>query len=231
MGLSAEQQAAVRHIWSSPDRVILIEGDAGTGKTDAMKVTIPGIDRPGVFLAPSASASRGTLREKGFANADTIARFLDRRGVPAAGQERLHLHRRGAAGRASGRSPQVFDQAKELNARVILQGDRKQHSSPERGAVFHVLEEYACLPVARLTEIFRQQDKSYKRAVAAIAKGDLGGGFDLLNSTGLDQGDPGLRPQQAAGRGLFGGDRGEEAGRQAGRGAQWWRRRTKRARS
>ena len=41
-----------------------------------MKATIPGIDKPGVFLAPSASASRGTLREKGFHNADTIARFL-----------------------------------------------------------------------------------------------------------------------------------------------------------
>ncbi len=75
-GLSAEQENAVRHIWRSSDRVILVEGDAGTGKTDAMKVTIPGIDRPGVFLAPSASASRGTLREKGFTNADTIARFL-----------------------------------------------------------------------------------------------------------------------------------------------------------
>ena len=52
----------------------MVEGDAGTGKTHTMRRTIPGIDRPGVFLAPSASASRGTLRDQGFPNADTIAR-------------------------------------------------------------------------------------------------------------------------------------------------------------
>ena len=75
--LSADQQAVVRHIWSSSDRVIMVEGDAGTGKTEAMQVTIPGVSLPGVFLAPSATASRGTLREKGFANADTITTFLD----------------------------------------------------------------------------------------------------------------------------------------------------------
>ena len=74
--LSAEQQAIARHVWNSPDRVILIRGAAGTGKTHTMKATIAGIDRPVVVLAPSAEASRGVLRKEGFAEADTVARFL-----------------------------------------------------------------------------------------------------------------------------------------------------------
>ena len=74
--LSPEQAAIARHVWDSPDRVILIRGAAGTGKTHTMKATIAGIDRPVVVLAPSAEASRGVLRHEGFAEADTVARFL-----------------------------------------------------------------------------------------------------------------------------------------------------------
>ena len=35
-GLSDEQKAAVRHVWDSTDRVMLIRGGAGTGKTTMM---------------------------------------------------------------------------------------------------------------------------------------------------------------------------------------------------
>jgi superfamily II DNA or RNA helicase len=74
--LSPEQAAAVQHVWNSPDRVILIRGGAGTGKTHMMKAAIAGIDKPVVVLAPPADASRGVLRKEGFAEADTLARLL-----------------------------------------------------------------------------------------------------------------------------------------------------------
>ena len=182
-GLSAEQKTIVRHIWESPDRVIMIEGDAGTGKTDAMKVTIPGIDKPGVFLAPSAAASRGTLREKGFTNADTIARFLvDEKLQQQAKDGYIYIDEAPLAGIRQ--MAEVFGKAQELNARVILQGDRKQHASVDRGSTFHVLETFAGLPVARLKEIWRQKNQGYKQAVAAIAKGDMVGGYDMLDTLG-----------------------------------------------
>jgi ATP-dependent exoDNAse (exonuclease V) alpha subunit len=79
---------------------------------------------------------------------------------------------------------QVFDKAKELNARVILQGDRKQHGSVERGAALRVLEEFAGLPVAQLKEIRRQEHQEYKRAVAAIDDGKLLDAFDILAKLG-----------------------------------------------
>jgi conjugative relaxase-like TrwC/TraI family protein len=182
--LSADQQAAVRHIWRSPDRVIMVEGDAGTGKTDAMQVTIPGIDKLGVFLAPSASASRGTLRDKGFVNADTIARFLIDDTFQALARDGfIYIDEAPLAGIRQ--IAQVFDKAKELNARVILQGDRKQHQAPgQRGAVFDLLPEFAGVPVARLTTIWRQKHKDYKRAVAAIAGGDVLAGHDILSKLG-----------------------------------------------
>lgn len=181
-GLSAQQQAAVRHIWQSTDRAILVRGGAGTGKTAMAKVAVAGIDKPVIMLAPSADASRGVLRAEGFAEANTIAHFLS--------SEPLREKAKGGvvwideAGLASIRQlDQLFAAAKELGARVVLQGDSKQHQSVERGSPLHVLEHLAGLPVASLTDI-RRQDGRYKEAVAAIDRGDILAGHDILTDLG-----------------------------------------------
>jgi ATP-dependent exoDNAse (exonuclease V) alpha subunit len=181
--LSAEQKSIVMHIGRSTDRVIMVEGDAGTGKTDALQVTIPGIKMPGVMLAPSADASRGVLRSKGFADADTLARFLkDKEFQEEARDGFILLDEAPLAGFKD--IDQLMKVAKEINARVILQGDRKQHGSVQRGNLFPVLERFAGLPIGRLTEIWRQQNDGYKQAVASLAKGDMAGGFDRLAALG-----------------------------------------------
>ena len=149
VNLSPEQANIARHVWDSPDRVILIRGAAGTGKTYTMKATIAGIDRPVVVLAPSADASRNVLREEGFENADTVARFLiDEKFQETAKNGVIWVDEAGLLGIRQVR--EVFDAAERLNARVVLQGDKKQHGSVERGATLRVLEEFAGLPVAEL---------------------------------------------------------------------------------
>src|SRR6202040_221339 len=75
-GLSAEQQAAVRHVWESADQLMLIRGGAGTGKTTMMRPALARLGAPVVLLAPSADASRGQLRTEGFTDANTVAAFL-----------------------------------------------------------------------------------------------------------------------------------------------------------
>ncbi len=74
------QKAAVRHVLGSRDRVMVIRGAAGTGKTtleQEIGEALAEAGRPVVALAQSVKASREVLREEaGFANADTIARFL-----------------------------------------------------------------------------------------------------------------------------------------------------------
>lgn len=82
--LSEEQQTAVRHLLASRDQVLAVRGAAGAGKTTLMQEAVAQIEATGtrVFaFAPSASASRQTLREAGFANADTVARLLVDRGL------------------------------------------------------------------------------------------------------------------------------------------------------
>ncbi len=181
--LSAEQEAVCRHIWQSCDPVVLIEGDAGTGKTETMKATIPGVDKPGVFLAPSGSASRGTLREKGFANANTIAMFkADPKLREQAKDGYVYVDEAPMA--ALSDIAFILDWASKNNARVVLQGDRKQHKSPQRGNLFEILDRFAGLPVARLTENFRQLHDGYRQAVDKMARGDIAGGHKMIADLG-----------------------------------------------
>lgn len=181
-GLSRQQASAAKHIWKSSDRVMLIRGAAGTGKTHTMKAIAAGIDKPITFLAPSADASRGVLREEGFADADTVSRFLgDEEFQAGAKNGVIWIDEAGLLGMKQAR--EVMDVAEKLNARVILQGDEKQHGSVPRGALLRVVQEFAHLPVAELTDI-RRQSGDYRQAIKMLSEGKAVKGFDALNDMG-----------------------------------------------
>ncbi|WP_020472316.1 MobF family relaxase [Zavarzinella formosa] len=180
--LSAEQRAVCRHVWESHDRVILIRGAAGTGKTRTMRATTAGIGLPVVTLAPSAEASRGILRREGFGEADTVARFLADPAMQANARGGvIWVDEAGVLG--TRQTARLFEVAGRCDARVVLQGDRRQHGSVERGATLRVLEEFAGLPVAELRDIRRQRGQ-YKAAVELLSRGETLKGFDRLEKLG-----------------------------------------------
>ncbi|MBK9119742.1 MAG: relaxase domain-containing protein [Phycisphaerales bacterium] len=184
--LNADQQRAVRHVLESTDRVILIRGAAGTGKTTMMKEAVEGIEAGGrraFVFAPSADASRGVLRDvEGFADADTVARLLvdERMQAQVAGQV-VWIDEAGLLG--SRTMARVFDLADRLEARVILSGDRRQHGSVERGAALRLLEEEAGLVPAEIREILRQR-RDYREAVRALSEARTEDGFRELDRLG-----------------------------------------------
>lgn len=184
--LNNDQRNAVRHIWESHDRVILVRGAAGVGKTTMMHEAIEGIEANGktvLPLAPSADASRGVLREEeGFASADTVARFLlDERMQEQAKEQVLWIDEAGLLGTRT--MNELFQLAEKLDARVILSGDRRQHGSVERGAALRLLETEAGVLPAEIREIQRQKG-DYKEAVKALSEGKTKLGFDQLNKLG-----------------------------------------------
>ncbi len=183
--LNSGQKQAVRQVLESRDRVILIRGAAGTGKTTMMREAVEAIEAHGTRVhtfAPSAGASRGVLREEGFASADTVARLLADKSLQArvAGGV-VWIDEAGLLGtRTMG---QVFDLAENLDCRVVLSGDRRQHGSVERGAALRLLEEEAGLKPADIREIQRQKG-DYKSAVRALSEGRTEEGFRQLDKLG-----------------------------------------------
>jgi conjugative relaxase-like TrwC/TraI family protein len=184
--LDAGQKKAVGHVLESSDRVILLRGVAGTGKTTLIQEAVEGIEAGGkrVFtFAPSADASRRVLREEAnFKDADTVAMLLaDKKLQDRVRGQVMWIDEAGLLGTRT--MSKVFELAERLDSRVILSGDRRQHGSVERGAALRLLETEAGLVPAELKDI-RRQFGAYKQAVKALSEDRTADGFKQLDKLG-----------------------------------------------
>jgi conjugative relaxase-like TrwC/TraI family protein len=183
--LNEDQRRAVEHVIFSNDRIILVKGGPGTGKTSSMKEAAEAIEAAGkkvCTFAPSADASRGTLRAEGFKDAETIAMLLmDKKLQRAAAGNVIWIDEAGLVG--SKTLSQIFALAEKIDARVVLQGDTSQHGSVERGAALRQLQAEAGLKPAELKTILRQKD-AYRDAVRLLGDGETEAGFKALDRLG-----------------------------------------------
>ena len=187
LALNPEQQKAVNHVLSSKDRVTIVEGGAGTGKTTLMKELAQSIEQAGKKMfafAPSAEASRGVLQSEGFEKADTVAKLLqDKELQKQLKGNVLWVDEAGLLGVKQ--MNQVLQLAKNQNARVVLTGDTKQHSSVERGDALRILTEKSKMKSAKVTEIQRQKNRAdYKEAVKMISEGKQDAALNKLDDMG-----------------------------------------------
>jgi conjugative relaxase-like TrwC/TraI family protein len=179
------QKAAVRHVLGSRDRVMLIRGVAGTGKTtleQEIGEALAATGKPVLAMAQSTKARDVLRKEAGFADADTVARFLV--------DEKMQESARGgvilvdeASQLGTRDMHQVFDVAERVGARVLLVGDKRQHRSVTAGEPLKLLEERAGVRAAEVTEILRQQG-DYKKAAKCLSEGRTGEAFDQLDRLG-----------------------------------------------
>lgn len=184
--LNEQQQAAVRHVLSSRDRVMVIRGVAGTGKTtleQEIGEALAEAGKPVVAIAQSVKASREVLRQEGgFASADTVARFLKDTDMQQSAKGGVILVDE-ASQLGTRDMHAVFTVADTVGARVILVGDRRQHKSVTAGEPLRLLEENAGLKVAEVTDILRQGG-DYKKVAGALSEGRVGEAFDELDKLG-----------------------------------------------
>jgi conjugative relaxase-like TrwC/TraI family protein len=183
--LNSDQIAAIHQIMTSPDRVVIVRGGAGTGKTTMMKDAVAAIESRGTavtIVAPGSNASRNVLRESGLLGADTVNNLLTKPEM----QRRLQngviwCDEAGQVG--SEDMLKICQLAERYNAKVILTGDVKQHAPVGRGDPLRALEQHAGLKPAQMLTVVRQQGQ-YRTAVEAISVGQLTKGFDILDKMG-----------------------------------------------
>ena len=179
IALDGQQHDAVTQLLTSHNKCELLRGYAGTGKTTLMKEATRLIEDAGlkvIAVAPSAQASRDTLRKEGFSGAETVARLLS--------DETLQKKLEGnvlwvdEAGMLNTRDTIALLQlAEKHNTRLILAGDPSQHSSIVRGDALRVLQTVGGLRPAEVSKIYRQKPEAYREAVEDISQGNITDGF------------------------------------------------------
>ena len=192
-GLTAGQEEAVRTVLLSRDRIVGVQGWAGTGKTTMLRhVWELAGDRPVLGLAPEARAARVLERESGM-NVRTLQWFLTRCGS-ALGDD-------GAEDRLKqmfGGSVVVLDEASLVStdrmgslmriadrlgvARLVLVGDTGQLRAVEAGQPFLQLQR-AGMTTVQMDEVRRQRNPVLRAAVLASRSGEPGKAVELLGSS------------------------------------------------
>ena len=195
--LTVGQKAAVKLILSETDRVVGVQGYAGTGKTRMLNRARALLEKRGFRvkgLAPSASAAQ-TLAAESAIESETLQRFLARNAGVAAGRLTPKGERDMRA--AFKKTVLVVDEgslastvqtrdllriARELRLpRVVLVGDGKQLDAVDAGKPFVQLQQSG-MKTATMDEIMRQREPELKAAVEASLGGDIKKAFQKLGS-------------------------------------------------
>ena len=183
--LAKDQAAAVRDLLGSTSGVVILQGDAGTGKTTCLKTVVAGIEQAGgrVFGCAPSSGAADVLRRELTPEADTLQQLLANEAMQQATRGRVLIV--DEAGLVSVRQMRDLCRLAARNDNwLLLVGDIKQHASIEAGDALRCLQEFARVPVFHLTEIRRQVDPAYRKAVARLARGDAFGAFNEFNRLG-----------------------------------------------
>lgn len=193
-GLTQDQVSAFKHIVTSRDRFTIVEGRPGTGKTrltvaanEAMTGRLrdllsPLIGDKVVFLAPTTIASRGVLRDEGFKDADTVARFMMNKKL----QEKatggwVWVDEASQLGTRDGNS--LVKLLTHLGCRAVFCGDRKQTRSVSRGSTLDVMIDHGGCQSQQMEEIVRQKGR-LKEIINTIVQGNVKKGLDALSKDG-----------------------------------------------
>jgi conjugative relaxase-like TrwC/TraI family protein len=183
--LNSGQWDAVTGLLDSQNRVNLIEGPAGAGKSSLLAKLDEGVKRAGQninYFATTAAAVE-VLHNDGFTNTKTVAHLLvDERLQAAIRGSRVVVDETSMLGHKD--AVRLFKLAEKLDLKLTFVGDPMQHGAVARGALMRVLKDYGGIKPFRLTEILRQENPEYREAARLLSEGRTVEGFDAIDAMG-----------------------------------------------
>lgn len=180
--LTDGQRDAVMHVLGSNDRILAIQGDAGTGKTTMLDVVrtisekqhsqeVVGLSFTGKAASEIESASKISSR--------TIASLL-------ASQDDLKgkLVVIDEASMVSIKDMDALLKRCDQQTKIVLIGDTKQLQTLGQGEIFASLQKHDVVKTVRISEIQRQKDADYKDAVVKLGEKNISEAFNKLERMG-----------------------------------------------
>jgi ATP-dependent exoDNAse (exonuclease V) alpha subunit len=180
--LNDRQRGAVETILGSTDRILGLEGLAGTGKTTTLSVLREAAERSGYAVqgfAPTGTAA-DLLAESGI-RTTTLQKFVVTPQINSAAEDKM-LYIMDESSLSDTRNMFRFLQKVGPSARILLVGDSGQHQAVEAGAPFEQFVK-AGMQTANLDEIVRQKS-DLRKPVEQLAQRDVVGAVKTLFEQG-----------------------------------------------
>jgi hypothetical protein len=181
--LGEDQAAAVLEITSAGDRVAVMIGRAGTGKTHTLGTVRAIYETAGwdvIGLAPSARAARELADGAGIESTTLARHLVEQRTITAT--TLVVVDEAGMAGTRE--LAAIVDQAITAGAKVLLVGDDRQLPEVAHGGAFRAAEVTLGDRVVELTTNRRQRHEWERRALDQLRAGDVAAAFAAYRDHG-----------------------------------------------
>lgn len=197
--MNKQQENALKHILCSKDKIIMVEGLPGVGKSTVLNavrdisnrklLSLIGFGPKFEGLAPTASAAKTLKNSAELVNSNTIHSFLSRYNgyIEDRGSNSLKYQKQEFkktmifVDECSLISTNVMWKLLKLQEkfgfRLVLTGDTKQLGAVEAGKPFEQMLQV--LPSAKMTDILRQQNESHKESVVNVSVGNINKSFSI----------------------------------------------------
>jgi conjugative relaxase-like TrwC/TraI family protein len=167
-GLAADQTSAATFILTTKDRVVGVQGYAGTGKTHMLRAVREVAERAGFAVrgfAPSATAARVLQQDAGIVS-DTLSKHLleiAKESKPWQSESELWVVDE-ASMMSTDQARALVSAADRQKARLVIVGDRQQLPAIEAGRPFAMLLERG-MAFAEMRLVKRQENAVLRAAV------------------------------------------------------------------
>jgi conjugative relaxase-like TrwC/TraI family protein len=193
--LNKGQEATIRHITTSSDQVLAVQGYAGTGKTTMLKPVTQIMQNAGykLTLLGAYNSTAQNLEKELNMPAQTLSSFLY--------QTQKEIEKN--SNYKARDSVLILDEASQVNAndmadlltlvrktgsRLVLVGDKAQIGAVEWGKPFNLMIKHG-IKYSEMKEIVRQKDPNLKEAVLAIIDKDFNKSLEFLRKDAVENKD------------------------------------------
>lgn len=172
ISLNRDQQQAVSSLLLNEDRIVALQGKAGTGKTTTLSVLREAAERSGYAVRGIAPTNKARKElEKSGIRSQTLHSFVrEQKSFPLGDEKRLYVLDESSLADTV-RIEKLFSQIGP-NDKILLAGDRAQHQAVEAGAPFEQFQKRGVATVY-LSENVRQKNPAYRRVVDHVSQGEI----------------------------------------------------------